>query len=100
MMRRHMPRPWDAPGYTFSIGWPAGYEVPGVSPHDSTDRAFAVASAAGQKGGGSTSSTQITEAMRAGELQAIPIGRGNLGVLSPRTVTEIGRNDSIRRGGL
>lgn len=93
-MTRPSGKPWEAPGFRFSISWPPGYETEQSAEASLQD----TLSAAGKKGGKSTASTQVTDNMRAGGMEALPRGRGTLGSLSKRTEAERAKSDKLRRG--
>jgi hypothetical protein len=82
---------------TFSIGWPAGYEPTTL---ERAKTAEELKASGGSQGGSALARAQLTPLMRAGGLEAIQRGRGTLGVLSPRSLADIAKNDKLRRGGI
>jgi hypothetical protein len=89
-LKRITDKPWEKPGFKFSIGWPSGFE--NGSPFEASPTKADVGSKAGKIGGASRA-----EDMRNGGLASILTGRGYLGVLSPRTSAEVAKTDRIRR---
>lgn len=98
--------PWNRPGYRFSVGWPQGYEFESKEVAAAAEAAASgpstkeLLAAAGERGGSSIARSQVTDKMRAGGLEALPTGRGSLGVLSPRSNADVAKSDKLRRGGI
>jgi hypothetical protein len=101
MARTHRPIggfPWDQAGYTFSIGWPRGYERPGISPYSHAPTTTSdLRAVGGARGGAGIAATQVTDAMKQGGLQTIDMGRGTLSHMAPRAPADVDRNERIRR---
>jgi hypothetical protein len=96
-----MPKPWLEPGFTFGIGWPAGFEVAGVSPFSGgAADTRARRAAAGEAGGQGVARAQISASMREGGMAAVNYGFGTIVGMARRTAADVDKNEGIRRGAL